>query len=94
MTPMIDDDIKLIKKLNVIFGKLEKTGKDVYFLEVINIMKTLNNVLKIKDMQEIFLELVNLNYQQVVLYMIHNVDKINAQTLRSFVEEPEDEDGE
>ena len=95
MTPMIDEDLKLIKKLNVIFGKLEKTGKDTYFLEAINIMKTLNNVLKIKDMQEIFLELINLNYQQVVLHMITNIDKIDANALRTFVEEEEeDTDGD
>jgi hypothetical protein len=44
VSALIDEDIKLIKKLNITLQKLEKTNKDQYILESINILRVLTNV--------------------------------------------------
>ena len=84
-TPMIGDDLKLVKKLNAVFIKLEKSDKEVYLLEAVNIVKTLNNVLKIGEMQEIFLELVNMKFRQSVLFLLRNVDDMNVSVIRKYM---------
>jgi hypothetical protein len=83
-TLMIDDDIKLLKKINVVLAKLERTNNDVYFLEVINIMKTLDNVLTLKYIQDIFIEIIDLKYQQFVLTLINDINKVTADKLRTI----------
>ena len=84
-TPMIGEDLKLIKKLNGVFIKLEKSDKEAYLLEAVNIVKTLSNVLKIQEMSEIFLELVNLKFHQSVLFLLRNVDGMNVQVIRKYM---------
>jgi hypothetical protein len=86
-TPMIGEDLKFIKKLNTVFIKLEKTDKEVYLLEAVNIVKTLNNILNVQDMQPIFLELVNLKYHQSVLFLLRNVEDLNASVIRRYLQE-------
>lgn len=83
-TAMIDDDIRLLKKINVVLGKLESTNNDVYFLEAINIIRSLDNVLIIKSMQDIFIELTNLKYQQFILSLVNDIDKVTSNKIRSI----------
>jgi hypothetical protein len=84
---MIGDDLKLIKKLNSILIKLENSDKEVYLLEAVNLVKTLNNVLRVQEMQAIFLEIINLKYHQSVLFLLRNIDGMNAGVIRKYVQE-------
>jgi len=70
---MVEADIKLIKKLNMLFGKLEKTGKDIYVLEIINVMKILNNVLFLENIVLVIYQCVDIRYHQTLDYVIKKV---------------------
>lgn len=70
---MIENDIKLIRKLNMLFGKLEKSEKDVYVLEIINVIKTLNNVFKLENIVIIIYECVDIKYHRTLDFVIKKV---------------------
>jgi len=69
---MIDNDIKSIKKLNNAFVKLKKTEKQIYVDEIRNILKTLNNNIKISEIDLIFKE---------------NIDEIHHDVLKKYIKE-------
>lgn len=84
ITSLIDEDIKLIKKLNTVLGKLEKTNKDQYVLESINILRSLGNVFLFEELYVILYELVDMKYHSTINYLIEvieeNVDVENKRT--------------
>jgi len=70
---MIDNDIKLIKKINNLFAKLEKTEKSIYIEEIKNILKILNNVIKIGEILMIFHDNVEPKYHEKLQQYIEEV---------------------
>ena len=72
-TETVENDIKLIKKLNMLFGKLEKTKKDIYVLEIINVIKTINNVLKLDKILIVIYNCVDIKYHNTLDYVIKKV---------------------
>jgi cell division FtsZ-interacting protein ZapD len=84
---MIDEDIKSIKRLNVVLSKMNRNDKDVNTLEAINILKILNNVLDISKMQLIFMELIDIDYHESVLYLISHINDLNVDKMKAVESE-------
>jgi len=72
-TESVENDIKLIKKLNMLFGKLEKSQKDIYVLEIINIIKTINNVLQLDKIILVVYNCVDVKHHTTLDYVIKKV---------------------
>lgn len=70
---MVENDIKLIRKLNMLFGKLEKSEKDIYVLEIINAIKTLNNIFKLENISMVIYQCVDFKYHGTLDYVIKKV---------------------
>ena len=81
-TSMMDDDIKLMKKLNTLFGKLERTDKEIYVQEIINVVKILNNTFELTKVLVVLYECVEIKYHKTMDYVIQNV--IEEDTCRSY----------
>ncbi len=73
MTESVESDIKLIKKINMLFGKLEKTKRDVYVLEIINVIKIINNVLYLDKIILVIYNCVDTKYHSTLDYIIDKV---------------------
>ena len=58
-TSSIDDDLKPLKKMNNLIAKFQKTAKDVYKFEVINILKYNKNIFSVNTE---FLSLIKNNF--------------------------------
>jgi len=69
----IENDIKLIKKLNMLFGKLEKSEKEIYVQEIINVIKILNNVIKIENILVIIYNNVDIRYHDLLNHIVNRV---------------------
>ena len=74
ITKLIDEDIKLIKKLNMVLTKLEKTNKDQYMLESINIIQTLGNVFEYRDLYIILYQLTDIRFHASINYLIEEIE--------------------
>jgi len=75
ITKFIDEDIKLIKKLNQILSKLERTEKDRYILEAINILRQLNNVFYFNLLYPILCELVDIKFHSTMILLNENMSE-------------------
>lgn len=86
ITSLIDEDLKLIKKLNVTLGKLEKTNKDQYVLESINILRSLNNMFHFEDLYLILYEIIDIRYHTTINYLIEVIeDNFNNENQRAKI---------
>jgi hypothetical protein len=54
-TPLMELDIKLIKRMNNIYIKYIRSGKDQYLFEIKNILFGLNNTMDVKKAEEFIL---------------------------------------
>lgn len=61
-TIRVEEDLKLVKKMNTLFNKLEKTGKDQYVHEIVNILIILNNSIHIDRIISVFYDVVDLKF--------------------------------
>jgi len=75
MSESVESEIKLIKKINMLFGKLEKTGKDDYVKEIINTVKIINNVLYLDKILLVVYNCVDVKYHNTLDYIIDKVLK-------------------
>jgi len=72
-TAMMDDDIKNIKRLNALFAKFEKNDKEIYVMEILNVLKTLNNILYLERIILIMYELIEIKYHPMLDCLIPRV---------------------
>jgi len=77
VTKFIDDDIKQIKKLNQILVKMERSNKEQYILESINIVKQLDNVFDLDLLYPSLCELIDFRFHSTLLLLY---DKVNNTT--------------
>lgn len=70
---MMDDDIKLMKKLNTLFGKLERSDKEIYVQEIINVVKILNNTFFLSHILVVLYECVDIKYHKTMDYVVQSV---------------------
>jgi len=54
-TPLLEIDIKTIRKINNIFCKYDRSGKEFYIMEITNILKGICNSVDIEYAEEFIL---------------------------------------
>jgi hypothetical protein len=77
VTCLIDEDLASIKKINQLLVRLEKTDKDRYILEIINILRMLTNVFRINDLYLILYENIDVKYHSTINYLMDELEKTN-----------------
>lgn len=82
LTSMIETDIILIKKMNVLLEKYKTQNKISYMFEIINIVKTLNNIVDLSVAKEDILSFID--DKDTIGLLIDNVDNLNISTLRGL----------
>jgi len=85
-TPMIDIDVKQFKKINTLLGKLERTEKDSYALEIINIIRTLSNVMDLNLIILAMYELIDFKYHPTMEYILLRIDSVDSVAVRKAFE--------
>lgn len=81
-TPMLEQDIKLIQRMNVVIGKFQKTRKLAYLFEAINIIHTLNNYILISDVKNSILNFLDTDNRVIATFILDNVNDISLTKLR------------
>lgn len=79
ITDFIEEDLKYVKKLNQVLVKLEKTNKEIYILESINILLILDNVLDIDRFYIILCELIDSRFHDTLLFLYERLEEIKKQ---------------
>lgn len=90
VTKFIDEDVKLIKKLNQVLIRLERNGKEKYILECTNIIRQLDNVFSMEKLYPVLCEMIDIRFHSTLLLM-H--EKINGseQFIRKLQELADDD---
>jgi hypothetical protein len=91
VTKFIDEDIKLIKKLNMVLQRLEKYDKEIYILESLNIIKQLNNVFDLNDLYPIICYYVDIRFHTTVISIIEKINTLDKNDHKKLQELAEDE---
>jgi len=81
VSSFIEEDYKLIRKIQILLTRLEKSGKDILILEIFNILRTLNNIF---DMNKLYLVLcseVEFKYHSTLAYLIEELDSLDSDVI-------------
>lgn len=62
VTSQLEEDLKYIRKLNTLFIKLDKTGKEAYVQEIVNILRILGNSLYLDRSLSVFYNMIDSRY--------------------------------
>ena len=92
VSKFIDEDIKLIKKLNQIFQRFERFEKEIYILESVNVLKQLDNVFDMYDLYPVLCEYIDIRFHSTMLLLcdkLNNFDKNDYIKLKELVIEDE-----
>lgn len=81
ITDFIDEDLKYVKKLNQVLAKLEKTNKEIYILESINILSILDNVMHMDQFYIILCELVDSRFHDTLLFLYGRLEEIKSKKI-------------
>ena len=81
ITNFIDEDLKTVKKLNQVLVKLEKTNKEIYILESINILSILDNVLDMDRFYIILCELIDSKFHDTLLFLYERLEEIKSKKI-------------
>ena len=85
ITDFIEEDLKYVKKLNQVLVKLEKTNKEIYILESINILLILDNVLDMDSFYIILCELIDSRFHDTLLFLYERLEEIkNKKTVQKL----------
>lgn len=76
---MIEEDIKLIKKINFLFSKIEKHEKEEHVQEIINIIKILDNTFYLKKIMDVIYEIVDVKYHSTLDVLVNSILKKKKQ---------------
>jgi hypothetical protein len=94
LTSFVDEDIKLIKKLNQVLQRLEKYDKEQYILEATNIIKTLDNVFDLNKLYPVLCKFVDLRFHSTVLFIYEKVLSLSKEDIQKLQDLAEDDDCE
>jgi hypothetical protein len=92
ITKFIIEDIKLIKKLNQVLSKLERTEKERYILESINILRQLNNVFDFDVLYPALCELVDIRFHSTMILLNKNMNVYSFEKFIKKVQELADDE--
>ena len=90
VTSFINEDIKLIKKLNQIFQRFERYEKEIYILEAMNVLKQLNNVFDLDMLYPVLCEYIDIRFHSTLLLLfkkVNNLQKDDNIKLRELVQD-------
>lgn len=73
-TSFIAKDIIIMKKINFVLQKLEKTGEDIYILETFNLLKTLANIFDLPKLYLVLCEFTNFEYHSTLAFLIEQTE--------------------
>lgn len=85
MTRLLESDIKNLKRINNIYSKYLKTGKQSYMLEIVNILRILNNNMFIIDAKYILLDYIEDQYKSSVSILIDNLEECDKILLSEMI---------
>lgn len=74
VTKFIDDDIKIIKKLNQVLVRLERKNDDRYILESINLLRQLTNVFDFNLLYPVLCELIDIRFHTTLLFLCKKLE--------------------
>jgi hypothetical protein len=74
ISSFIDGDIKLMKKLNQIFQRFEKYEKDIYILEIINVLKQLDNIFDLNKLYPVLCIYVDIRFHSTLTLLFNKLD--------------------
>lgn len=74
-TEMLNADLKEIKRLNVLFAKLERSDKEVYVHEIVNMMKVFYNTFRMEKLIIVLYECVDFQYHATLDYIIREISE-------------------
>ena len=83
---LVDGDIKLIKKLNQVFQRLEKYEKDQYILEATNIIKTLDNVFDLNKLYPILCQFIDIRFHSTIILIYEKMSNISKDDIKKLQE--------
>lgn len=92
ITKFIDDDLKLIKKLNQILVKIERTEKEQYILEAVNILRQLDNLFDFDKLYIVLCELIEIRFHTTILFLYERLNSTSYKYIKKLQELAEDED--
>lgn len=85
MTRLLELDIKNLKRINNIYSKYLRTNRQSYIIEVVNILRTLNNNIFVADAKYLLLEYIDDKYKPSIIVLIDNLDLSNQQLMRDLL---------
>lgn len=89
-TAMVDNDLRTIKKINIIIGKLDRTDRDSYAMEVINIIRMLENITDISQVILVMYEVIDFKYHTTVEQLLLNIKRIDSSVVKKVFNDVED----
>ena len=81
LTSFIEEDYKLIKRIQSTLIKFERNPKDILILEMFNILRTLNNIFDMNKLYLILCSETDFKYHQTIEYLIHNIEDFNSDNI-------------
>lgn len=82
LTMFLENDIKSIKRINIVYGRFLKSKKVTYILEIINILTILNNTIDIIKCKQAILSYIDLNFRYKVESLIDNLQYLDCRIIR------------
>jgi len=77
VTSFINEDIKLIKKLNQIFQRFERYEKEIYILEAMNVLKQLDNVFDLDSLYPVLCEYIDIRFHSTLILLFKKVTNLH-----------------
>lgn len=74
VTKFIDDDVKLIKRLNQVLVRLERHEKEKYILESMNIIRQLDNVFNLNKLYSVMCEMIDIRFHSTILFLYEQIN--------------------
>ena len=77
LSSFIEEDYKIIKRIYTLLKKLEKSNKEIYIMEIVNLLRVLDNLF---DMNKIFLVMcseIDFKYHSTISFIIENLDSFD-----------------
>lgn len=85
MTRLLESDIKSLKRINNIYSKYIKTQKTSYMVEIVNILRSLNNNMDVSEAKYTLLQYIDDQYKSSIIVLIDNLDTPNQQLVRELI---------
>lgn len=69
ITKFIEEDIKLIKRLQQILIRLERNYKEKYILEAVNIIRQMDNIFDMDRLYPVICDIIDVRFHSTILLL-------------------------